>query len=58
MQRTAIGSALIGDRLWKLIEGSWVEDVFWYALLTGPILFMIAMLSWAIHAIAYHGPRV
>jgi hypothetical protein len=59
MQRTAIGSALIGDRLWKLIDGTWLEDVFWYALLTGPILFMIALLSWAIYALAYqpHGSR-
>ena len=44
---------MVGERLWKLINGTWLEDVFWYALLTGPLLFMIAMLSWAVYALAY-----
>ena len=58
MQWTALGSALIGDRLWKLIDGPWLEDVFWYALLIAPILFTIAMLS-AIYGLAFqaHAPR-
>jgi hypothetical protein len=59
MQRTAIGSALVGEGLWKLIDGTWLEDVFWYALLTGPILLIIAMLSWAVYGLAFkaHAPR-
>ena len=44
---------MVGERLWKLINGTWLEDVFWYALLTGPLLSIIAMLSWAVYALAY-----
>jgi hypothetical protein len=48
MQRTMIGSALIGERLWGLVEGTWLEDVFWHAVLASPVILMV-MFVWAIY---------
>jgi hypothetical protein len=40
------------NRFWKLIEGTWLEDVFWYSLVVGLILLTLAMLALAIYGLA------